>query len=183
MSLPMKRGPSAIADQLTTRPGHVNRRTAATITDRLWQLAYAIAYRLLRIWWFLRRPAHHGALVALWHDGEILVLRSSYRGGWSLPGGGIARGESPREAATRELREEIGLAVAPDALHEAQALALVWERRSDHTTIFELALAQRPTLRLDNREIVGAAFRPPDTIAPDEVAPHVALYLRRFRAK
>jgi 8-oxo-dGTP diphosphatase len=149
--------------------------------DRLWQLGYALAYRLLRLWWRVRRPAHRGALVAVWHEGEILVLRSSYRPGWSLPGGGIARGESPRQAAAREIREEIGLAVAPEKLHEAQAVELIWEHRSDHTTIFELALEERPALRLDNREIVGAAFRAPDAISDDEVAPHVALYLRRFR--
>jgi 8-oxo-dGTP diphosphatase len=151
--------------------------------DRLWQLAYATAYRLLLLWWRVHGPRHRGALVAVWHDGEILVLRSSYRRGWSLPGGGIARGESVRDAAARELREEIGLIVAPEALHEAQAIELVWEHRSDHTTIFELTLEERPALHLDNREIVGAAFRAPDTIAIDEVAPHVALYLARFRAK
>ena len=43
--------------------------------DRLWQLGYAVAYRLLRLWWHVRRPAHRGALVAVWHSGEILVLR------------------------------------------------------------------------------------------------------------
>jgi 8-oxo-dGTP diphosphatase len=149
--------------------------------DRLWQLGYAAAYRLLLLWWRVRRPAHRGALVAIWHDGEILVLRSSYRQGWSLPGGGIARGENAREAAVRELREEIGLVVAAASLHEAQALELVWEHRSDHTTIFELTLAERPALRLDNREIVGAAFRAPDAIELDEVVPHVARYLARYR--
>jgi 8-oxo-dGTP diphosphatase len=149
--------------------------------DRLWQLGYKAAYRLLRLWWFFRRPQHRGALVAIWHDGEILVLRSSYRRGWSLPGGGIGRGESARAAAARELREEIGLTVAPQSLHEAQAIELVWEHRSDHTTIYELNLAERPVLRLDNREIVGAVFRAPDAIAPAEMAPHVALYLARFR--
>jgi 8-oxo-dGTP diphosphatase len=150
--------------------------------DRLWQLAYWAAYRLLLLWWLVRRPAHRGALVALWHDGEILLLRSSYRGGWSLPGGGIGRGESVRDAASRELREEIGLAVPPTSLHEAQALELVWEHRRDHTTIFELALAERPTLRLDNREIVAAAFLAPDAVELGEVAPHVAHYLARFRS-
>jgi 8-oxo-dGTP diphosphatase len=149
--------------------------------DRLWQLAYAAAYRLLLLWWVVRRPAHRGALVAIWHDGEILVLRSSYRRGWSLPGGGIARGESAREAAVRELREEIGLTVPAASLHEAQALELIWEHRSDHTTIFELTLALRPALRLDNREIIGAAFRAPDAIDLDEVAPHLGYYLASFR--
>lgn len=154
-----------------------------SIIDRLWQLAYAAAFRLLRLWWLVRRPEHRGSLVALWHDGEILLLRSSYRPGWSLPGGGIAHGESAREAALRELREETGLAVPEASLHEAQALAFIWEHRSDHTTIFELTLAQRPTLRLDNREIVGSAFLAPDAIDLDDVAPHVAHYLARFRER
>ncbi|PPK95959.1 ADP-ribose pyrophosphatase YjhB (NUDIX family) [Kineococcus xinjiangensis] len=35
---------------------------------------------------------------------------------WFTPGGGIAAGESPAEAAARELAEETGIAVAPAAL-------------------------------------------------------------------
>src|SRR5260370_41844678 len=169
MSLPRKSGRDAIGDQLATRPGRVNDRPAhaaiATPTaiisgaiDRLWQLAYAVAYRLLLLWWIVRRPAHRGALVALWHDGEILVLRSSYRPGWSLPGGGIARGESAREAALRELREEVGLEVAAAGRREAQTLELICDHRRDPTTLFELTLTQRPALHLDNRDAVVATF-------------------------
>jgi 8-oxo-dGTP diphosphatase len=185
MSLPMKSGREAIGDELALPQDEVNRRCAGPLDraiDRAWQLAYAVAYRLLRAWWFMRRPAHRGALVALWHDGEILLLRSSYRKGWSLPGGGIARGESARDAAVRELREEVGLAVEPAALREAQTVELAWEHRSDHTTIFEIAVAEPPALRLDHREIVAASFHRPDAIDPNTVAPHVALYLARFRA-
>ena len=184
MSLPMKSEPDAIGDQLAKRSGRVNRGHVGTVggvVDRLWQLALTVAYRVLLVWWAVRRPAHRGALVALWHDGEILLLRHSYRPGWSLPGGGIARGESAREAAARELREEVGIVVEADALHEAQALELPWEHRRDHTTIFDLTLAQRPTLRLDNREIVAAAFHTPETIDLAAVAPHLARYLVRFR--
>ncbi|MFC4016089.1 NUDIX hydrolase [Nonomuraea purpurea] len=35
---------------------------------------------------------------------------------WFTPGGGIDPGESPRQAAARELREELGHVVAPEAL-------------------------------------------------------------------
>jgi 8-oxo-dGTP pyrophosphatase MutT (NUDIX family) len=35
---------------------------------------------------------------------------------WALPGGRIERGESPEGAALRELREEVGLSLAPEAV-------------------------------------------------------------------
>lgn len=38
---------------------------------------------------------------------------------WFTPGGGLEPGETPREAAARELREETGLEVRPEDLGEA----------------------------------------------------------------
>jgi len=44
-------------------------------------------------------------------DDQVLLIRHSYRTNWGLPGGLLARRESPQEAARREVREEIGLEV------------------------------------------------------------------------
>jgi 8-oxo-dGTP pyrophosphatase MutT (NUDIX family) len=48
----------------------------------------------------------------------LLTLRAAglraHRGLWALPGGRCDEGETPVEAALRELHEELGLALAPD---------------------------------------------------------------------
>ena len=52
------------------------------------------------------------------------LVRSSYRREWNFPGGGVRAGETPEAAARRELAEEIGLVVEPEALEGP-----VWLRR------------------------------------------------------
>ncbi|MFC8080617.1 NUDIX hydrolase [Streptomyces sp. NPDC057307] len=48
------------------------------------------------------------ALVALWRADRVLMVFDRYRQSWELPGGRVERGESPRQAAVRELWEESG---------------------------------------------------------------------------
>jgi len=52
-------------------------------------------------------------------SGRVLVIRRAHppdEGRWSLPGGRVEPGESPAEAAVREIREETGLIVETKAL-------------------------------------------------------------------
>ncbi|NLU71285.1 NUDIX domain-containing protein [Streptomyces sp. HNM0575] len=56
------------------------------------------------------------ALVVLWHEGRVLMVYERERECWELPGGGIEPGESKRDAAVRELREETGQLLEPGAL-------------------------------------------------------------------
>lgn len=58
-----------------------------------------------------RVPASAGALL---HDGDgrILILKPTYKAGWTIPGGQIEEdGESPWEGCRREVTEETGLVV------------------------------------------------------------------------
>lgn len=50
-----------------------------------------------------------GVRVILVRTGRVVLVRHWYSPGiWTLPGGGIKNGESPREAGIREVFEEIG---------------------------------------------------------------------------
>jgi 8-oxo-dGTP diphosphatase len=55
------------------------------------------------------------AAVLLRHDGAVLLAQrpagKPYAGYWEFPGGKIEPGETPRDALSRELREELGIAV------------------------------------------------------------------------
>src|SRR5687768_11944137 len=55
-------------------------------------------------------PASAGALVR-GRKGRLLILKPTYKGGWTIPGGIVEIGESPWEACRRETREESGLDV------------------------------------------------------------------------
>ncbi|WP_081771912.1 NUDIX hydrolase [Paraburkholderia nodosa] len=48
------------------------------------------------------------ATLVCWQHGKVLLVERG-RAGWSLPGGTIQRGESPADAARRELIEETTL--------------------------------------------------------------------------
>lgn len=113
----------------------------------------------MRVWWRLRPLAHRGALVAIEFDGKLLLIRNSYRRGWAFPGGGVEPGETSRAAASRELREELGLRVAIDGAPIVVTGA--WEGRPDTVDIFDLAVSAAPDLRLDYREVIEARFITP----------------------
>lgn len=49
-------------------------------------------------------------------DGRILVVRKRGTSRYMLPGGKIEAGESPAQAAVRELREEVGADLEPESL-------------------------------------------------------------------
>jgi 8-oxo-dGTP pyrophosphatase MutT (NUDIX family) len=63
-----------------------------------------------------RVPASAGALLRD-DDGRVLVLKPTYKSGWTVPGGQIEEGgESPWEGCRREVAEETGLEVTSGRL-------------------------------------------------------------------
>ena len=60
-------------------------------------------------------PASAGALVRD-RQGRLLILKPTYKRGWTIPGGVVEIGESPWEACRREAKEECGLDVTAGRL-------------------------------------------------------------------
>jgi 8-oxo-dGTP diphosphatase len=60
----------------------------------------------------LRHPVSGVAIVARSHEGRVLLVRRADTLTWTLPGGTLEWGETLRESAMRELREEAGVHVA-----------------------------------------------------------------------
>lgn len=53
--------------------------------------------------------------------GRLLLVKPTYKDGWEIPGGYVEHGESPRAAARREVKEELGVDLAVQ-----QLLVLDW---------------------------------------------------------
>lgn len=121
-----------------------------------------VAYTLSKLLPHFRKRAPLGAAVAVrWKD-RILVVRHSYRPGWSLPGGRVKRGEAADHAARRELEEEVGIDAPRDELRPAYATLSL--------RIFEYRPEQEPEPRVDGREIVEAKLAVPAEVQdPDKV--------------
>lgn len=54
------------------------------------------------------RPSSAGVILEN-PDGQALLLKAHYKPYWSFPGGWVEDGQTPREAALRELSEETGI--------------------------------------------------------------------------
>ncbi len=129
--------------------------------DLLYRTGYRCAYQLMRVYWATLKPATHGALVALWHQGRVLLVKNSYVNYHSLPGGYVQSGETGQQAAARELFEETKLRIPESALKPALDEHHTWEHKREHIQIFELEVDSPPSIQVDNREVIQARFFEP----------------------
>lgn len=133
-----------------------------------------IAYLGARLVWFFLRPAHEGAVVALWEGGRVLLVHQTYRRRWTFPGGGVGRGEAPAAAARREVAEELG--IDPGPLGPALVVLDRFECREETVHVFEAAL-DGATPRPDGIEIDEIALLTVDEALNRDVPPHIRTYL------
>ena len=144
------------------------------LRDRGHRLLLRWLYPLLCRWERVSGRRSRVALVAVWFQGRLLVVRHSYRPGTALPGGDSRRDETPLQTALRELAEEVGIEAEPDSLVPAELSGGPW-------TFFEYHPETALRVTIDNREIVAAAFHDPREIA--DPTQSLAHYLRHKRQR
>jgi ADP-ribose pyrophosphatase YjhB (NUDIX family) len=148
------------------------------MTDALWRLLHRLAARLYDAKNFVLRPRVTGAIVLVRVGGELLLVRSSYRPWYTVPGGRVQWGEEPLLAALRELTEEVGVAAAPGSLRALGEFVVHHSHIEDHVHAFELVLDARPELRIDSREIVWAGFHAETALGELRLWPVLEVVLR-----
>ena len=137
-----------------------------------WARVAAFAHRRL---WLTRAVTLGVRAIVLDGQGRVLLLRHTYTPGWHLPGGGVDRGETARDAVIRELREEAGLVCEGEPV----LLGLYWNRRlrRDHVACFVLRDAVAGPLERDDWEIAEAGFFARDAL-PEGTTPATRARLR-----
>lgn len=145
--------------------------------DLLYRIGYRAAYRLLQVWWRLHRPQGRGAAVAIWDGDRLLVVRTSYRTTFDLPGGGIEGTETALTAAVRELREETGLDAPADELVDAGVFRFEENHRHITAQVFEWRPDMAMSPVADSREIVWAGYVARDQLQREPQVALLALYL------
>ena len=146
--------------------------------DALFRFGYRCVYRAARVWWFMRRPRTSGAVVALWSGGRVLLLRTSYRPQYSLPGGFVKASETPAQGAARELFEELEIEVRPSELRAAWRSTAQFEHRDDAISIFEYDLDGQLAIEPNGREVGWIGWKTPAEAMALPLLPHIREYLK-----
>lgn len=93
-------------------------------------------------------------------DGKILTVKSNYKPYWTLPGGIVDPGETPRECAIRETLEEVGIVVSPTNV----SFVAVVDRKSAVAQTYQfifrahLSVSDQAAINLQESEIAEYAF-------------------------
>jgi len=119
--------------------------------------------------WFRWAKSKTAGVTVIGLDGEerVFLVRHSYGSGrWSLPGGGLGRGEDPFDCARREMREELGCGL--EEVELAAQFDEVLYGAPHRAFVFTARFAGEP--RIDGREVIDSGWFALDALPPDLVS-------------
>ena len=106
--------------------------------------------------WLIVRISPPRTRILVIYDNKLLLTKDWLGAGdWSLPGGGLRRGEDPAEGAVRELMEETGIKIAPDHCVKFAMKTLKGRGITSHNHCFFVHLASKPRIYLHRPEILA----------------------------
>jgi 8-oxo-dGTP pyrophosphatase MutT (NUDIX family) len=129
-------------------------------------LVIKLAYRLMRVYWFLVRPITMGTRIFLINDDQVVLVKHSYQDAWFLPGGGIKRNESLEQAIRREAAEECGATI--EQMRFLGIYTNFVNYKNDHIALFasdDFTLTEKR-----DHEIEHVAFFPMNQL-PEKISP------------
>ena len=120
-------------------------------------------------------------------QGRILLQKRTDGDWWSLPAGGMEPGETPTQAAMREVREETGLEIAIErflGVYTDPAVCTVYPdgRRVQIVSVTFLARAAGGELIESNEETAELRWFPPEAL-PDNLTPTSRERIERYLAQ
>lgn len=112
---------------------------------------------------------------------EVLLLKNILgSGGWSLPGGGLKRGENHLQAARREVQEEINLKLNLKNLKELCSLPAKNRFQSGKRVFYICPFNKKYKLKHNQKEILMTAWH--SLYFTDDVKPDIQIVLKKAQA-
>jgi ADP-ribose pyrophosphatase YjhB (NUDIX family) len=111
---------------------------------------------MMKLYWRIFKPKTTGVKVFIKYKNKVLFVQNSYgQKCWTLPGGGVKRGESFEDAAKREIKEEVGL----ELKHIIDKGSFLYEGEGKRDTIhIFLSEVESDDITIDNFEIQNASW-------------------------
>jgi 8-oxo-dGTP pyrophosphatase MutT (NUDIX family) len=102
--------------------------------------------------------------------GRALIVKANYKEHWTFPGGIIDAGETPKQAAVREVSEEVGLTIDPASVSFAWVASRSSRMAQTYQFVFRAALpaGSEALVNLQAEEIDEYVFVSKDDIARGE---------------
>jgi len=107
------------------------------------------------------------SLVVVVHADVVLMMFDSWRKQWELPGGMREQGETARQAAVRELREETGIHMVDLTFAAVAEFDLVKPVRRELLAVYQVRLRDVPRLVVNDEALGFRWWRPSEPVSDD----------------